>query len=252
MGAVIDLNEQRDLAGILNAAYKLYTAHFAVFVTIAAAVVVPLTLLGLGMIDGYLWSDFDRDSDSILTQLDVANSIVTAFIVTPLVTAGAVLATIEISAGREPSARASLEAAGQLLWTLIGTIVLVAGGVILGLFALIIPGIYLMIRWVLSPQAVVAENLGPTDAIRRSGELVAGTWWRVLGITIVVGLLAYGVGGILSFPFMAIAAAADVGALYVVGTMIANTISLPIAGVGMAFLFFDLRARKSAAGPPAP
>jgi hypothetical protein len=246
---MIDLTKPRDLGQILNTGYLLYRSHFAVFATIGLIVVVPLDLLSLGVIDGYLWSDYDRDGD-LLRQVGIGYPIVLALVTTPLVTAGVVLSLAELGAGREPSVRASLEVAGQLLWVLIGTLVLVAGGVILGFIAFIVPGVYLVIRWVFAPQAVIAEKLGPTEAIRRSGELVAGSWWRVLGITVVVGFFVYSIGGILSIPFMLGAAAADVGALYVIGTVISDTISLPLGALGITLLYFDLRARKAGAQVP--
>lgn len=253
---MLDLAQPRDLGQILNTSYLLYKAHFRVIAGIAVVVVIPLTVLSLGVIDGYLWTGFDRDDSSALAQLDIGYSIITALITTPLVTAGLVFSVLDLGEGREPSARRSLEAAGPVLSTLIATLLLVAAGVLLGLLALIIPGIYLGVRWFMAPQAVVVEKLGPTAAIRRSGDLVQGTWWRVLGIGLVVALLGSGVGTLLSLPFLLAAAGADVGALYVIGRALADTIALPITALGATMLYFDLRARKggaaTVAAPPPP
>jgi hypothetical protein len=247
---MLDLRQARDLGNILNTAYLLYRAHFAVFATIAVVVVVPLDLISLGVIDSYLWSGFDSDSSSVFGGVDIGYTIVTALITTPLVTAGLVLAVMDIGTGREPSARRSLEAAGPLLWTLLATLLLVAGGVILGIIALIIPGVYLAIRWIMAPQAVVAEKLSPTAAMRRSGDLVAGSWWRVLGIAIVITMIGSGLATLLSLPFVIGAAVSDVGALYVVGRALTDTVALSISALGMTILYFDLWARH--AGAPAP
>ena len=67
-------------------------------------------------------------------------------------------------------------------------ILLAAVGVALGLLLLVIPGIYLAVRWFFVPQAVVVENARGPAALRRSRELTSGTWWRTFGIILLANL----------------------------------------------------------------
>ena len=58
-----------------------------------------------------------------------------------------------------------------------------------GLFALVIPGIFLTILWLFAAQAVVVEGHGVRASLRRSGELVRGAWWTVFAPLLMTVLL---------------------------------------------------------------
>ena len=62
-------------------------------------------------------------------------------------------------------------------------------GVALGLVALIVPGVWLSVRWYFAAQAAVVDGLGPADALRRSAEVVETRWWRTFGVLLAFGLL---------------------------------------------------------------
>jgi hypothetical protein len=87
------------------------------------------------------------------------------------------------------------------IWALIGTALLgmliVAGGFLL----LVLPGIYFFIAFSLSTPALILENQSVTQALRRSWDLVKGSWWRIFGILLLANIIAGIVGGILELPF---------------------------------------------------
>jgi hypothetical protein len=237
---VIDLSRPRDLGQILSGCWLLYRSHFAVFATIALAVVLPMDLITLGVIEGKLTSGFDVGQ---IGGGGPAYTLVQTLVTVPLITAGHVFAVMQASRGERPRAGDSLSRAGGVLPVLIGTVLLYSAGVLLGLIALVVPGIYLAVRWYVATQSVVAEELGPVEALQRSGELVHGMWWRVLGISLVVGLIGVVAGGLLALPVGALAAAADSGALLVLGNVIADSVILSFTALAGTLLFFDLRAR---------
>lgn len=74
--------------------------------------------------------------------------------------------------------------------------------VILSLIALIIPGIYVLVRLAVAPTVVVTEDNWATDAIRRSFELTKGRFWAVFGY----GCLIFGslvvLASILAIPIV--------------------------------------------------
>lgn len=70
-------------------------------------------------------------------------------------------------------------------------------GVLLG-FGIIF---YAIFRILFSTVALVSEELGPLDSIKRSLELTKGSFWRVMGIVIICGLLISTVGTLLRLPF---------------------------------------------------
>ncbi|MFF6910415.1 hypothetical protein ACFY9Q_31300 [Streptomyces sp. NPDC012389] len=75
---------------------------------------------------------------------------------------------------------------------------------LLGWLVLAPVAIWLWVKFSLAPTIVVFEAQRPVAALRRSAQLVRGSWWRVLGI----GLLAFGlatmVGYMIQMPFQAL------------------------------------------------
>lgn len=54
----------------------------------------------------------------------------------------------------------------------------------------ILMALYIGIRWSLALSAVVCEDLGVTESLGRSWSLVRGSWWRVFGIMMFMGLVS--------------------------------------------------------------
>jgi hypothetical protein len=63
-------------------------------------------------------------------------------------------------------------------------------GTAVGLVFLIVPGVVFYTYHVISPALVELEDMRVREAMRRSRELVRGSFWRVLGFTLVVLLLS--------------------------------------------------------------
>ncbi len=135
--------------------------------------------------------------------------------------------------------------------------------------------IYFGIRWGLYGLPVLFEETSATVALRRSTELVKGTWWRVCGIMLALILIYYMILSIIStsvtFVFFLIPGATeipqdatilesmsfifaptprDIGwTLYMIRSFITigiTALALPIGSIGSTLLYFDLRIRKEA------
>jgi hypothetical protein len=76
-------------------------------------------------------------------------------------------------------------------------------------------GIYLGISWIFVFPAALLEGLGPIAVLSRSYSLVKNSWWRVLGITLVVALISGAISAIL-------------GIIPVVGSIIGSILVTPI------------------------
>jgi hypothetical protein len=72
------------------------------------------------------------------------------------------------------------------LWALLGLNFLSGIGIFLGLILLIVPGIYLFVRWSAAVPALIAEEAGISESLSRSAEAVEGRFWHVLGAILVV------------------------------------------------------------------
>jgi hypothetical protein len=242
-GTLIDLNERRDLSGILDASFRLYGAHFGLFATIAFAVVVPIDVLIYGVAGEWLWKA-PHWRDTLPLGAAVASFLAPWLVTTPLITAGHVHAVMDLGAGREPSARRALGAAAARLTPVAAAITLATLGSVLGLIALIVPGVYLWVRWYLSAQAVVAEGLGPRRGLERSADLVRGQWWRMFGIALVITFLSGVLAAVLGLTLQIAGHAAEIGPLVLLGKVLADGVSLSFAALSGTLLYFDCRARR--------
>jgi hypothetical protein len=130
---------------------------------------------------------------------------------------------------------------------------------ILGGIAAIVLDVWLSIGFSLFAPAVVLERQGPVGAMRRSWRLVRRSFWRVLGILLLAGIIVFVASAVLQVPFSFIEALAggsggvfavngtrSVAAIIIgaVGTIVAGAVTRPISAGVTVLLYLDLRMRK--------
>jgi len=192
-------------------------------------------------------------------------------------------------AGRRVSARDALGAALGRLATLLGIAVVVMlaifgvmllGGVIgvglivasvsggqvqpgfavfaglIALVATVVAVVFLSVRWAFPVQAAMLEQTPALASLGRSWRLVSGSSWRVLGYTLVFGLLI----GLIALVLDTVVALAlgsgfeivDGRVTFAPGTYVAASLVnglvavllAPITTIGLTMLYFDLRWRR--------
>ncbi|MFG2331364.1 oxidoreductase [Streptomyces sp. NPDC048604] len=67
---------------------------------------------------------------------------------------------------------------------------------VLGALITVVPAVWLYVKFILAPAAVVFEKQGPIAALRRSSQLVHGRWWPIAGISVLVALIAGVIAGV--------------------------------------------------------
>jgi hypothetical protein len=142
-------------------------------------------------------------------------------------------------------------------WTLVGAALL--GGLITfgGALLCILPGVYFYVAFSLATPALVLEQTSVTRSLRRSWDLVKGSWWRVFGIVLLAGFIASLVNGIITVPFGLAGGGFDsfLGQsefeelsttdllIQTVGAIVAGTITGPFTAGVAALLYIDRRMR---------
>jgi hypothetical protein len=133
----------------------------------------------------------------------------------------------------------------------------VLGGyfIIVGIIVLCLT-VWLWTSFLLANQVVVLERAGPVRALARSWRLVRGSWWRVLGITLLAGLIVAITGAILQLPFSIPAGLITSHAgtplhppllaviIGTVGMIVARTVTGALQAGVYVLLYVDLRMRK--------
>ncbi len=170
----------------------------------------------------------------------IASAVVYGFLY--LVAARAVAEEVAI----QPSGRSVVSAAisSMLIWII--ALAMIAVGTSVGFLLLIVPGVWFAIGASMTAPVIAIEGLGPVGAIKRSFDLVKGSWWSTFGFLMLIGLI----GGTASQLIQVIAVP-----LFLVGSpsvAFGVTIALGVAvqgliiaaiGVGMAVWYLSLRAK---------
>jgi hypothetical protein len=235
----LDLDRRRSLGELLATTFELGQRHFAVFLSVSLLVVTPIVLLVDGIWGRSLADGIDAEAPQAAT---VTANALNVFIVPAVITALHVALVQGLARGEEPTVGRALSLLRARLAPALGAVALYSLGVLVGLLALVLPGVYVAIRWFFAPQAAVVDGASPVAALRRSGELVQGNWWLTFGrlllaglvfalVTVVVGLLAAAAGGN--------------GVIYTAILVIAQAIGLSLSALFGTLLFFTLRAEKA-------
>jgi hypothetical protein len=114
-----------------------------------------------------------------------------------------------------------------------------------------IPAIALGIYWSMAVQAVIVEGLKTIGALKRSFGLVRGSWWRVFGVSLVFGLVAFGLAIVVTIPFLlpSLIGGYDVDsglgvAIRFLNNVVVEIAILPVLFISGTLLYYDLRVRK--------
>jgi hypothetical protein len=240
---VIQLEQTRDLGALLRDSLNVYLRHFGTFLTLGALVVVPSQIIVGGIGLEQLSSSYDSTPSVAETAIPAAMAYL---VVAPLITAICVHALRSVAAGGSPGTREAVVNGLESFTPIFFAVLLAAAGVAVGFVAFILPGIYLMVRWYFVPQAVVLERATGTSALRASGRLVAGAWWRTFGMVVLVNVLIMVAGFLVAAPFTALASASDRAVWWLAGQILAASVTAPFVALFSTLLYYDLRERKRA------
>jgi hypothetical protein len=257
--AALDLRPL-SLGELLDRTFYLYRRYFLLFIGISA---VPYLLILIPVLTGLLLYGLPGRSqvpNSVMAVAAVVGGILIiavalAVFVAFLYSAGAsVFAVSEIYAGRQPSIRGSFHLVRGKVGTIFGVMILSGLIMFAGFIALIIPGFYLMCRIPLATAAAMIEDLGPSDAIRRSFDLTKDFAGRSALIYLLAAALSYGVGLMIQIPFFVLLAVtakqSHLMLLWTVlgqaGNFLGGILVAPVHTIGFALFYYDLRVRKEA------
>ncbi|WP_156722428.1 glycerophosphoryl diester phosphodiesterase membrane domain-containing protein [Streptomyces apocyni] len=158
-------------------------------------------------------------------------------------------------------------AVGALPGVLLGIMGSAEGGAFLAVFgglAGIVVAVWLLVRFSLSPPALMLEKQNVRKSLSRSAKLVRGSWWRVFGIQLLALIIVNVVVGIILIPFSALAVVlsgdsvsgfltsdlSNVGWAFLIitgiGSVIGSTLTFPITAGVTVLLYIDQRIRREA------
>jgi hypothetical protein len=234
----IDVLRPRSVGEIVRAAVSLYASYPVLFLVLALAVTAPYELvvllaLGSAPIGG---RNGNASTALILVLVDIS-------LVGPLISALYAHAVISISRGERPRLLTVALRVARVLPVVAAAQIAAGLGIGIGLLAFVIPGVLLLIRWVVVAQAAALEHPDWIGALRRSGELTRGHYLHVFGVVALTTAVNLGLSEVAGSVGSNHKGVGDVILGIAVGTIIRS-----FAALTTALLYFDLLARERPAG----
>lgn len=218
------------LGEILDTGFRLLRNHFVLFTSIGLVLYLPLAMIGMLVHP-------TKADPHVLMMLGVA---LLSLMAAPLMIAAITYAIGEVYLGRTATVGGAMRTSLGLFLPLAGTMILYGLAVLGGLIALVIPGIYLALCFMLVNQVIVLEGLSGTAALRRSRELMRGNIGRggtvLLVASLLSGILSVGVGLLLHM-------APSVAPL---GNAVVQSVTYAYGSAVAVVLYFEIRSRKEA------
>src|SRR5918997_5470278 len=170
---------------ILDAGIKLFTRHWRPLVLSVVGLVLPVQIISALLTASVAPEQFDfTTTESGVSEDEEAEFLVgqgivvlLSFISVLLATAVCFKAVADPYLGVEPDWRRSLRFAVRRLLGLVVLAIVYVLLVAVGLFALLVPGIWLFVMYSVAVPALLLERIGPVSALRRSFRLIRGRWW---------------------------------------------------------------------------
>lgn len=212
------------LAGVLSESWRLYRTYARHLLTISVIVYVVAAIVSAVLeLTGGLFG----------TLLGFLVTIVAAF----LLTAALVKAVQDVRDGTvNLSVGQTLSAATPLIGPVAIAAILAGIGITVGLFLLIIPGLFLLTIWCLIVPTIVLEGAGPLDSFGRSWQLVRTSFWNVFGILFMVFLILLGVDLVLGLIFSPLPNFLG----HFLSSVIGGTLIAPFIAVVTTLMYFRL------------
>jgi hypothetical protein len=240
------------VGGVVRTAFELYAKQAVNLWTIVALIVVPaqaivwlITRLSLNGGTTFALNGTVYTSNSIAAS-EIA--IIVLGFLSGVLSIGALLrCLLDTYTGHPTGWRQSLafaaERLGPLIWLALLTGVLLTIGFIL----FVIPGIYLVVAWIVAVPVLMYEGHGGWGALKRSRELTSGHWWSTFGALLLGLLCIIGASIIVGAILGSIANSSSVNVILVlsaVSRILSAIITYPILAAISAVLYADLRGRK--------
>jgi hypothetical protein len=230
-----EVKMRRSTLQVLQFALSTYLRRPFLFLLVASAAVVPYDLVVVVVTQRGPFGP-THDGYSLFTPANAATVLFVAPVIAAVV-AGAVLALAE---GRESQA-------GPAVLTALGALPVVALtqlvnylGVGLAAVLFVIPGILLGLRWCVAAVIVTMERRGLRGSLKRSGQLAAGSYLHVFGLTIAVETVAIGA----AFGVSGVLGGAHSGVEALALELFTQVVVAAYAALVLVVLYFDLSARS--------
>jgi len=228
------------LGELLETGFQIVRAHARLMIGIGAMLYLPVALFGMA-----LQGSLPDPAHMELANLVPAGTLLLGMllyisIINPVVQVAMVHALCGIYLGREPTIGECWSRGRSLFMRVVGASLFYSLIVLVGFLLLVVPGIYAAVVLSLYVPILVMEDLAGMASLRRSRELIRGSFWRMVGVSVACMVLTLVLTAVVSSLLSA------VPALDPLGEAMAQSAGTAFASAVFVAFYFDLRARSEA------
>lgn len=174
------------IKNILRSSYEFYLSKF-------------VTLIGITAVVYFLSVLFEYVVDSIFSVSFVVGTIIGVMmaVVGIVFEIGYLKYLLKLASGVHSSVEDLLKYS-YLIWRYVLGWLAYGAVVIVGLILLIVPGVYLSIRFMFVPILIVDKELTIKEAFKKSTLLTQGVKWKLFGLVLILGLIMFPANAIFS------------------------------------------------------
>jgi hypothetical protein len=217
---------------VISRSFSLLFRHFLMFFLVTLVALSPLLL-----IRQVAQSGDAVDPTQALITLGV--SFLLLMVLSMLSTAVILQGAFQDMRKRPINLLESLKVAFRRFFPLIVLAILETVLLMLGIIALVVPGLILYTMWLVAVPACVVERTGPWRSLRRSQELTKGHRWKIFGLFLVLVLISL-INPVLQLVLTFTAGATAAAIVNAIWTAIGSAFS----SVVLAVAYHDLRVAK--------
>lgn len=180
-----------DIGAAISGAFDLYAKNWQLLITLSLLVYAVVGVL-VAIFLGVLFTSVT--AAAVLSIVLLVLGLLASYLVQGMT----ILAVADMERGASDISIGSLLGRAQSrLGALIGTSLLAALGIMVGMVLLVVPGIYLMVMWAFVAVIVMLEGISGGTALSRSKEIVSGNGWMMLLLLIIVAVIGGVANGVI-------------------------------------------------------
>lgn len=208
---VVPGSVQLDMMACIKRGIELTKRHFGTILPIGIVYMVILMVVGgvegfiSGMLTGSSFEDGSSGFSPVLIPIKVASALFSVFLAS-----GLTRAALNICDGKKATVNDLFSQGGKMV-PLIGAYLLFYIMFVAGLFLLVLPGLFVALRFGYFINAIVDRNLRPVEALKYSYSITTNNTVSVFGLGLLMGLivlagvLALLVGLVFAIPVVTLA-----------------------------------------------
>lgn len=226
----------KGVGDLLNAAFTLYKLQWGAFFKIVAIIAIPLSIVQYGVVYGLITGGGAGRAITSGLLFGLIGVLISATL-TGAITRASAGAVVGRAISVEESYAYGLKRLGSIIW--VGLLFGLLVG--LGFIALVIPGLFLLVKLAVSLPALVVEDKRGSQALGRSWDLTTGYFWHVAGTVVLAFLITGVVSSVIQALFVA-------GGWFIqaLAAAAAQIVTAPFTALVTVLIYLDLRARKEA------